>query len=114
MLARIDFIFAKARLSEKMNAVEPILKTTPELSIRKGRHPLIPAKQVVPLTISLGQDFDSVVITGPNTGGKTVTLKTVGLFVLMAQSGLHIPAEVGSEMGLFRKTLRWHSALWAH
>lgn len=102
VLARIDFIFAKARLSEKMNAVEPILKTTPELSIRKGRHPLIPAKQVVPLTISLGQDFDSVVITGPNTGGKTVTLKTVGLFVLMAQSGLHIPAEVGSEMGLFR------------
>ena len=68
VLARIDFIFAKARLSEKMNAVEPILKTTPELSIRKGRHPLIPAKQVVPLTISLGQDFDSVVITGPNTG----------------------------------------------
>ncbi|MBQ2120349.1 MAG: endonuclease MutS2, partial [Peptococcaceae bacterium] len=101
VLAQIDFIFAKARLSEKMNAVEPVLKTTPQLSIIKGRHPLIHPKQVVPLTIALGKDFDSVIITGPNTGGKTVTLKTVGLFVLMAQSGLHIPAEAGSEMGLF-------------
>ena len=101
VLAQIDFIFAKARLSEKMNAVEPVLKTTPQLSIIKGRHPLIHPKQVVPLTISLGKDFDSVIITGRNTGGKTVTLKTVGLFVLMAQSGLHIPAEAGSEMGLF-------------
>ena len=101
VLAQIDFIFAKARLSEKMNAVAPVLKTTPQLSIIKGRHPLIPVKQVVPLTISLGKEFDSVIITGPNTGGKTVTLKTVGLFVLMAQSGLHIPAEVGSEIGLF-------------
>ena len=101
VLAQIDFIFAKARLSERMNAIEPVLKTTPQLSILKGRHPLINPKQVVPLTIALGQDFDSVIITGPNTGGKTVTLKTVGLFVLMAQSGLHIPAEAGSEMGLF-------------
>lgn len=101
VLAQIDFIFAKARLSEKMNAVEPVLKTTPQLSILKGRHPLIPSKVVVPLTISLGKEFDSVIITGPNTGGKTVTLKTVGLFVLMTQSGLHIPAEVGSEMGIF-------------
>ena len=101
VLARIDLIFAKARLSERMNAVEPILKQTPELTIKKGRHPLIPAKVVVPLSISLGQDFDSVIITGPNTGGKTVTLKTVGLLTLMAQSGLHIPAEVGSEIGIF-------------
>lgn len=101
VLAQIDLIFAKARLSEKMNAVEPVLKTTPQLSIVKGRHPFIPSKQVVPLSITLGQEFDSVIITGPNTGGKTVTLKTVGLFVLMTQSGLHIPAEVGSEMGLF-------------
>lgn len=101
VLAQIDFIFAKARLSEKMNAVEPVLKTTPQLSIIRGRHPLIPARQVVPLSIALGQEYDSVIITGPNTGGKTVTLKTVGLFVLMAQSGLHIPAEAGSEMGLF-------------
>ncbi|MBR0448280.1 MAG: endonuclease MutS2 [Peptococcaceae bacterium] len=101
VLAQIDFIFAKARLSEKMNAVEPKLKSTPELNIIKARHPLIDAKKVVPLSISLGQEFDSVIITGPNTGGKTVTLKTVGLFALMAQSGLHIPAEVGSEMGIF-------------
>ena len=102
VLAQIDLIFAKARLSEKMNAVEPILKETPELNIKKARHPLIDAKKVVPLSISLGQDFDSVIITGPNTGGKTVTLKTVGIFVLMSQSGLHIPAEVGSEMGIFQ------------
>ncbi len=101
VLGQIDFIFAKARLSEKMNGIEPVLKQTPQLSIIKGRHPLIAAKQVVPLTIALGQDFDSVIITGPNTGGKTVTLKTVGLFVLMTQSGLHIPAEPGTEMGLF-------------
>lgn len=101
VLGQIDFIFAKARLSEKMNGIEPVLKQTPQLSIIKGRHPLIAANQVVPLTVALGQDFDSVIITGPNTGGKTVTLKTVGLFVLMTQSGLHIPAEPGTEMGLF-------------
>jgi len=103
VLARIDFIFAKARLSEKMQAVEPKLLPKPSLSILKGRHPLIPAKQVVPLTVALGQDYDSIIITGPNTGGKTVTLKTVGICVLMAQSGLHIPAEVGSSIGVFRK-----------
>lgn len=102
VLGQIDFIFAKARLSEKMNGIEPVLKQTPQLSIIKGRHPLIAANQVVPLTVALGQDFDSVIITGPNTGGKTVTLKTVGLFVLMTQSGLHIPAEPGTEMGLFQ------------
>ncbi|MBR6755758.1 MAG: Smr/MutS family protein, partial [Peptococcaceae bacterium] len=96
-------IFAKARLSEKMQAVEPKLLPKPSLSILKGRHPLIPAKQVVPLTVALGQDYDSIIITGPNTGGKTVTLKTVGICVLMAQSGLHIPAEVGSSIGVFRK-----------
>jgi len=101
VLGQIDFIFAKARLSEKLQAVEPVLRDTPQLAIHKGRHPLIDPKQVVPLSIALGQDFDSVIITGPNTGGKTVTLKTVGLFVLMAQSGLHIPAEAGSEVGLF-------------
>lgn len=102
VLAQIDFIFAKARLSEKMDGVEPVLSTKPELSIIRGRHPLIAAKQVVPLTVNLGQEFDSIIITGPNTGGKTVTLKTVGLFVLMSQSGLHIPAEAGSVMGMFR------------
>lgn len=101
VLAQIDFIFAKARLSEKMQAVEPVLQSKPELSILKGRHPLLPSQSVVPLTVALGQEHDAIIITGPNTGGKTVTLKTVGLFVLMTQSGLHIPAEVGSMMGLF-------------
>lgn len=102
ILARIDFIFAKARLSEKYSAVEPKILPERKILINKGRHPLISPKEVVPLTISLGDDFDLLVITGPNTGGKTVTLKTVGLFVLMAQSGLHIPAEVGSIMGVFK------------
>ena len=71
------------------------------INIRKGRHPLLDPKKVVPIDINLGKDFDLLIVTGPNTGGKTVTLKTVGLFALMAQSGLHIPAEVGSEMGIF-------------
>ncbi|NLT94940.1 MAG: endonuclease MutS2 [Clostridia bacterium] len=102
VLARIDFIFAKARFSEKYNAVEPVILSERKIEIQKGRHPLIDPKKVVPLTISLGEDFDLLVITGPNTGGKTVTLKTVGLFVLMAQSGLHVPAEPGTKMGIFK------------
>lgn len=103
VLAKIDFIFAKARLSEKYNAVEPKILNERKIIIKKGRHPLISPKEVVPMTISLGEDFDLLVITGPNTGGKTVSLKTVGLFILMTQSGLHIPAELGSQMGIFRK-----------
>ncbi|MGI6226811.1 MAG: endonuclease MutS2 [Peptococcales bacterium] len=102
ILARIDFIFAKARLSEKLNGVEPKILSDRKVIIKKGRHPLISPKEVVPLTISLGDAFDLLVITGPNTGGKTVTLKTVGLFILMTQSGLHIPAETGSIMGVFK------------
>ncbi|NMA01184.1 MAG: endonuclease MutS2 [Clostridia bacterium] len=103
VLAQIDFIFAKARLSEKMSAVEPKMVEEQKIDIIKGRHPLIKPQEVVPLTISLGEDFEALVITGPNTGGKTVTLKTVGLFVLMSQSGLHIPAEMGSTIGIFTK-----------
>lgn len=103
VLAQIDFIFAKARLSEKMSAVAPKIVEDQKIDIIKGRHPLISPQEVVPLTISLGKDFDALVITGPNTGGKTVTLKTVGLFVLMSQSGLHIPAELGSTIGLFNR-----------
>ena len=103
VLAQIDFIFAKARLSEKMSAVEPKMVEEQKIDIIKGRHPLIKPQEVVPLTISLGEDIEALVITGPNTGGKTVTLKTVGLFVLMSQSGLHIPAEMGSTIGIFTK-----------
>ncbi|MFZ5942488.1 MAG: endonuclease MutS2 [Bacillota bacterium] len=103
VLAQIDFIFAKARLSEKLDGIEPIISPSQMVNIIRGRHPLINPKEVVPLTVSLGLEFDSLVITGPNTGGKTVTLKTVGLFVLMSQSGLHIPAEVGSTIGVFHK-----------
>lgn len=102
ILAQIDFIFAKARLSEKMDAIAPIISLEPKLHVLKARHPLIDPKVVVPLSLVLGEEYDSVIITGPNTGGKTVTLKTVGLFVLMSQSGLHIPAEMGSKMGIFQ------------
>ncbi|SMB95963.1 DNA mismatch repair protein MutS2 [Desulfonispora thiosulfatigenes DSM 11270] len=103
VLAHIDFTFAKARFSEKINAIEPKIVTEKQISIIKGRHPLISKDEVVPLTITLGEEFDLLVITGPNTGGKTVTLKTVGLFVLMAQCGLHIPADNGSVIGIFPK-----------
>jgi len=103
VLAHIDFIFAKARLSEKLDAIAPRIDTEQQITIFKGRHPLISPQEVVPLTITLGTEFDALVITGPNTGGKTVTLKTVGLFVLMAQCGLHIPAEAGSSIGVFKK-----------
>ncbi|MBM7866218.1 DNA mismatch repair protein MutS2 [Heliobacterium gestii] len=100
VLARLDFIFAKGKLSTRMDAGEPAVNTQGRLKIRLGRHPLITGK-VVPVTIELGYAFDTLVITGPNTGGKTVTLKTVGLLTLMAQSGLHVPAEADTELSLF-------------
>ncbi|KJS87960.1 MAG: recombination and DNA strand exchange inhibitor protein [Peptococcaceae bacterium BICA1-8] len=103
ILSKIDFIFAKARLSEKLDCTEPKIVLERKITINRGRHPLILPNEVVPLTISLGEDFGLLVITGPNTGGKTVTLKTVGLFVLIAQSGLHIPADIGSSIGIFKK-----------
>ena len=103
ILAELDYIFARARLSEKMEAVEPRVLPLQKINIIKGRHPLIERKNVVPLSISLGREYDALIVTGPNTGGKTVSLKTVGLFILMMQSGLHVPAEPGTSIGIFRK-----------
>lgn len=98
---RLDFILAKGKLSLSYDGGEPRLNLEGRLNIIQGRHPLLPGK-AVPVSIHLGRDFTILLITGPNTGGKTVTLKTVGLFTLMAQSGLHLPAESGTEMALFR------------
>jgi DNA mismatch repair protein MutS2 len=101
-LGHLDFVLAKARLSSQMDAWAPVLVDGPVVNIQKGRHPLL-AGDVVPVSVHLGKEFDSLIITGPNTGGKTVTLKTIGLLVLMAQSGLHIPAESSSETGIFEQ-----------
>jgi len=103
ILIELDFMFAKGKLSAKMKAEPPEINTAGILYICEGRHPLIDPKKVVPISVSLGKDFDTLVITGPNTGGKTVTLKTVGLFVLMAHSGLHLPAAPGTIIPLLRK-----------
>ena len=101
MMTLLDFIFAKAKLAMDQNATEPLFNKKRYINIRKGRHPLLDKKKVVPIDIHLGRDFDLLVVTGPNTGGKTVSLKTVGLFVLMGQSGLHIPALDRSELSVF-------------
>ncbi|EIT85414.1 recombination and DNA strand exchange inhibitor protein [Fictibacillus macauensis ZFHKF-1] len=101
VLAQIDFIFAKAFYSRELKATKPIMNDQQSMSIIKARHPLIDAEAVVPIDATLGGAFQSLIITGPNTGGKTVTLKTIGLLSLMAQSGLQIPAEEQSEMTVF-------------
>ncbi len=100
-LIHLDFVFAKARLALDMKAVCPELNREGRVHIKQGRHPLIDRKKIVPITVSLGGDFDSLIVTGPNTGGKTVVLKTIGLFCLMTQSGLPIPAADGSVMPVF-------------
>jgi len=102
-LVRLDFIFAKAMLSRSYKGTEPMINDQGYLNIRKGRHPLLSAKHVVPISVWLGKDFSMLIVTGPNTGGKTVTLKTIGLFTLMGQAGLHIPAEAGSSLSVFRE-----------
>ena len=98
MLVQLDVIFAKAKLAYRMNAWAPIMNDEGRVELRKARHPLIDPKTVVPITLRLGTDFDTMIITGPNTGGKTVTLKTIGLLTLMAECGLHVPAGDGSEL----------------
>lgn len=100
IFVKLDFIFAKGNLSVKMNAVCPDINEDGIFNIKKGRHPLIDEKKVVPVDISFGREYKALIITGPNTGGKTVTLKTVGLFVLMTQSGLHVPCSEGSNISI--------------
>lgn len=102
-LTRLDFLQAKAKLAKQMKASEPKLTQDHSLELRNARHPLIDPEKVVPNDIRLGGDFDTMLITGPNTGGKTITLKTAGLLQLMAQSGLFIPAEEGSKVGVFKE-----------
>ena len=105
LLVQLDVIFAKAKLSYQMRAGEPIMNEKGRVELRKARHPLIDPKTVVPISVRLGTDFDSMIITGPNTGGKTVTLKTIGLLTLMAECGLHIPAGDGSILSTFEAIL---------
>ena len=105
MLVQLDVIFAKAKLGYRMRAWAPLMNEEGRVELRNARHPLIDPKTVVPITVRIGKDFDTMIITGPNTGGKTVTLKTIGLLTLMAECGLHIPAGDGSELSTFEAIL---------
>jgi DNA mismatch repair protein MutS2 len=99
---KLDFIFAKAKLSSELKAYEPVVEETPFIELYEARNPFIPVDKVVPIDISTSRNFKMIIITGPNTGGKTVTLKTVGLLTLMTKAGLHIPATSNSRIGFFR------------
>ena len=101
LLVQLDVVFAKAKLAFQMRAWAPVMNDTGKIELRNARHPLIDAQKVVPISLRLGTDFDTMIITGPNTGGKTVTLKTIGLLTLMAECGLHIPASDGSCLSTF-------------
>lgn len=103
VLAELDFIFAKAQLAKSYNGVAPLFNEEGRINIRKGRHPLLDPKKVVPIDVRLGDEFRQLIVTGPNTGGKTVSLKTVGLLTLMGQAGLHIPAGDRSELAIFHE-----------
>ena len=103
LLSQLDFIFAKAALSRHYHCSQPQFNTQGRIHIKDGRHPLLDPQKVVPITLWMGKDFDQLIVTGPNTGGKTVSLKTVGLFTLMGQAGLHIPAFDGSELAVFEE-----------
>ena len=103
IMTELDFIFARGKLAMEQNATMPLFNSEHSIHIRKGRHPLLDKKKVVPIDIELGKRFDLLIITGPNTGGKTVSLKTVGLFTLMGQAGLHIPASDRSELSVFEE-----------
>lgn len=103
ILTELDFIFAKAGFSESYNGTAPTFNTKKYINLNQARHPLLDPEKVVPTTLELGRDYDMLVITGPNTGGKTLTMKTVGIMTLMGQSGLHIPAAEGSELSVFKE-----------
>ncbi len=103
ILAKLDYIFARGKLAVSMNAIKPDINQEGIIRIKNGRHPLLDKKTVVPTNIWVGEDFNTLVITGPNTGGKTVTLKTVGLFNLMAQAGLHVPTDYGTKLSVFKQ-----------
>ena len=105
LLVQLDAIFARAKLSFRMKAAAPEILEDGSLDLRQARHPLIDAKTVVPISVHLGKEFDTLIITGPNTGGKTVTLKTIGLLTLMAECGLHVPAAEGSKLSVFDSVL---------